>query len=1213
MLWLHCAETEHTPHVRFFALHCLEQLIFTRWKDLSPDAQQQVKDAMLQLMQNSVQDWGTEPLFIRTKVGKLVAEVAKREYPQRWPDFLDIMLQLWSTGSNEHAGLALMVMLYVLEDCINSDFNTQMSARRRKEILTAFNDRMKDVLLSFYAFMSSKFQIVSALVAAGDHTGAVVPSSLLNTGLLLANSIIEWQGVEEACNPDHDLLQMICHLLGYEAFQIRAADTLQVLCSPKLKPHLFLRFLQMLPPSIESMPEPSEFEQSAELFKRVAVAMSDLISTSMGPALEDPIMQTPEGREAVTSFLRVGAVMMRHQSRRVAAELGAMWKAVMHSPAARSLPIMNEVVSHLLQTYMDRITRVRWDDEDVTDDPIAAQEFGDKEEFKDFNHNYLRSIVSHLFGMIAKHFPALTCEFMATTVSQLVASFGQVADFPDARGFCTGDSTADLRWEVVIYVMGETLPKVPREVISGEQSAESDVDPAMIAQQRPVVVASFEQITMAMLQWNPTDPRLLYRRCGGLQQIASFLRYSEDVLVKVLTELFPAMDCQDIPFPAGSERSSLTNGQGRIGKSEDYKAVRARAAASISQIVNVCSATLVAQQSAILNNLLVETRNRINSGTLSPQVETAMYETLIPICEKIPDSDMQGNMLQDVLQVPVEQWIAAGPSVASAQALLTVMGAVPDADPNSLSVHQQAKHEYQKVFQPLVILAHAARRIRDPTLPPEWTVTGQYSVDHLMALHPFTRIWQPILNNVALLLQTLHEIWTPPVRAVLAPTHLGYLYYPVVEEFRPVSGEETATVTDPDQRPLVERWRYWLKDLRGLTYQMLGAACSQRVLYVHEAHTAVATTFLETLPYMESRHLTTMLKWFLESYVVHCPPGLYASSPIGPLLTMLFNHMVHRLTVAWADNPLTVTTAVPNSLPPDMAAYVYWQCSISDDMADPDSVQMARDRIKRDLARTYIETLQAYFGCRGSLVGEKRQAASSESASITEHELSKLLLFQDETITTAVLDAVFGLFSVPDAHTARRAVKLAMHIHHLTYNDARFFTPFGQQAVQTALEVLLKQPKWAKGMEWDYVGLLQVIYSSYVLGIVDEPHVPSTERVQRSDLPRHVFLQLPGVDERRVVQMEQTMSKAKGSKERRDAIMDVLRHSILAISDGQETSGQHITTDSALAVVTPAVEDLPEQYASRRQMRKQQEQEEVAEHSYALNEAASIFFDDDEL
>lgn len=61
---------------------------------MPPDAQEQVKQAMLQLMQNSVQDWQQEPLFIRTKIGKLVAEVAKREYPQRWPEFLDIMLQV---------------------------------------------------------------------------------------------------------------------------------------------------------------------------------------------------------------------------------------------------------------------------------------------------------------------------------------------------------------------------------------------------------------------------------------------------------------------------------------------------------------------------------------------------------------------------------------------------------------------------------------------------------------------------------------------------------------------------------------------------------------------------------------------------------------------------------------------------------------------------------------------------------------------------------------------------------------------------------------------------------------------------------------------------------------------------------------------------------------------------------------------------------------
>ena len=101
------------------------------------------------------------------------------------------------------------MVLYTLEDCIDSDFNTQMSPRRRKEILGGFKDRVGEILNTFYAFMSSKFQVYTERTAVGDRLGAEKAASLVVTGLLLANPIVEWQRPEEVCKPEHDFLQVM--------------------------------------------------------------------------------------------------------------------------------------------------------------------------------------------------------------------------------------------------------------------------------------------------------------------------------------------------------------------------------------------------------------------------------------------------------------------------------------------------------------------------------------------------------------------------------------------------------------------------------------------------------------------------------------------------------------------------------------------------------------------------------------------------------------------------------------------------------------------------------------------------------------------------------------------------------------------------------------------------------------------------------------------
>ena len=74
---------------------------------------------------------------------------------------------------------------------------------------------------------------------------------------------------------------MISHLLNFQPFQISAADCLQVICGSKVKPYMFLQFVQVVPQAIASMPEHPEFSDSVEVYKRVAVDMADMIESNL--------------------------------------------------------------------------------------------------------------------------------------------------------------------------------------------------------------------------------------------------------------------------------------------------------------------------------------------------------------------------------------------------------------------------------------------------------------------------------------------------------------------------------------------------------------------------------------------------------------------------------------------------------------------------------------------------------------------------------------------------------------------------------------------------------------------------------------------------------------------------------------------------------------------------------------------------------------------
>jgi len=82
-----------------FALHVLEHYVLTRWTNLPLEEQQSMRAKLVELLLRS--DPGQdEPVFVREKKVALLAQMAKRQFPQRWPELLPELLQVWQTGSS---------------------------------------------------------------------------------------------------------------------------------------------------------------------------------------------------------------------------------------------------------------------------------------------------------------------------------------------------------------------------------------------------------------------------------------------------------------------------------------------------------------------------------------------------------------------------------------------------------------------------------------------------------------------------------------------------------------------------------------------------------------------------------------------------------------------------------------------------------------------------------------------------------------------------------------------------------------------------------------------------------------------------------------------------------------------------------------------------------------------------------------------------------
>ncbi|CAG8725395.1 19531_t:CDS:10 [Gigaspora margarita] len=107
-------ENGQSDVVRHFGLQLLENTIRYKWIDgiYNDSEREQIKQAIISLIQKGTHDILIEKQFIKEKVSKLFADVARREWPIRWTDMNNLLRNLY-TSSPTTQELTLMIFQYL--------------------------------------------------------------------------------------------------------------------------------------------------------------------------------------------------------------------------------------------------------------------------------------------------------------------------------------------------------------------------------------------------------------------------------------------------------------------------------------------------------------------------------------------------------------------------------------------------------------------------------------------------------------------------------------------------------------------------------------------------------------------------------------------------------------------------------------------------------------------------------------------------------------------------------------------------------------------------------------------------------------------------------------------------------------------------------------------------------------------------------------------
>ncbi|EFA77728.1 hypothetical protein PPL_12340 [Heterostelium album PN500] len=120
--------------VRHFGLHIIENLVKNQWVNASENDKQSVKNEILGFI-SKVQV--NEQKFIKEKMVTVIVEIVKRDWPQRWANLLDSLVQISSLGETQ-AEVVLLTMGQLPHEIIFDSTSNNMialSEQRKKDLM----------------------------------------------------------------------------------------------------------------------------------------------------------------------------------------------------------------------------------------------------------------------------------------------------------------------------------------------------------------------------------------------------------------------------------------------------------------------------------------------------------------------------------------------------------------------------------------------------------------------------------------------------------------------------------------------------------------------------------------------------------------------------------------------------------------------------------------------------------------------------------------------------------------------------------------------------------------------------------------------------------------------------------------------------------------------------------------------------------------------
>lgn len=972
------AEKKYPHIVRHFGLQLLEHVVRYRWIKLSAEEKTLLKSSSLNLIKRGTSGILDEQPHIKDAVSRIVVEIFKHEWPNNWPTVMTDFYTLCIMGPTQ-TELVLKVFLRLVEDII---IFQNMHHVRRREIVTALNQNLEDVMDLFIRLLEKNTKQAEAAKASGSDVEMQEYMKVSEQTLKTLNGYLDWVSMNHLIMRDSLLLQMLCLLLSHPVLQLPATDCLLTIVNRKgklqdRKPLMILFHEVALSTILNAVVTAEKGSLDEHFYKvlqkccQILVELGKQLCTLWGAEITPDVEEPPN----FAKYLEALLACTMHPSQMLRSYTLTLWAQFLRHEKISQSQIFRNILPRLVESAAVILTKVGYPSQSNSPScDYARLDFDSDEEFTLFFAKY-RAECLEIIRCATVLLQSLT--FSYATHWLKIAVNKPVQNGEDCNSPCY------IEWDALSMYLESVMSRLNLDKLS-----QAEVDTGV-------------SLLKAVLSHKTQEPLVLSCSLSCLSAMFVFLRYTPDALLPVLQKIFATV-MFEVP------------GQTKSTRSKSVRNVRQHAC---SVLVKVCK-----QYQDMVFPVFDDIYSHVktissNPDQLSQMERCILTEAMIIVSNKFNDYQKQAAFIGEVLKPVQEMWTSEEFTNAfwPPDKFMSFVGL--DQAPVEPSTADTCGINRSRISFCVHTILGVIKRCKWPEDEQVARSGGFVWIEadsgECILKNPATEHISGLLQNLLTLLKSLNLLFHPDYQKLV---HADYAKaYDLTEaEIQTLLGilapQKDNTAQADDKNPL-QRMQNFLM----LTYEnglhILGNAAQYlggEFYTIPNLSQSLVQTVLFGLDVLPEYRMRPVIRVFLKPLVQNCR-GEYYSTVILPVLAQVFPHMYTRLCRKWELINQRLQTRL--------------------DTDDQETQEVIEEQLTRQLTRDYLEFLCAVCLTK-SLSAEDKNLMEDEDdspAPVTHRDLGVLgkLCLQNDAVLEPLVITVFMGLNWMDTPTCNKCILLA--------------------------------------------------------------------------------------------------------------------------------------------------------------------------------------------